>query len=60
MLGETAITRLPFQQPDGTPLRLDEDYFGNRRNAAQPFPGPFELHKGDQHALKVWPVTSES
>ena len=38
LLGKAKIPDLPYQQPDGTPYRLDTDYFGKKRNAANPFP----------------------
>lgn len=54
-LGKAKIPDLPYEQPDGTPYRLDSDYFGNKRNAANPYPGPFELPQGGKQLLKVWP-----
>ncbi len=56
LLGKAQIPGLPFEQADGTPYRLDTDYFGKPRNAANPFPGPFELPEGGQRTLTVWPV----
>lgn len=41
-LGKAKIPDLPYEQPDGSPYRLDTDYFGHPRNPAHPFPGPFE------------------
>jgi len=58
LLGNAEIPDLPYQQPDGSPYRLDTDYLGNKRNAAHPFPGPFELPEGNKHVLKVWPVAA--
>jgi len=57
-LAKAKIPDLPYEQPDGTPYRLDRDYFGRRRNAANPYPGPFELPKGGKQVLKVWPVAT--
>jgi len=56
LLGKTKVSAQPYVQPDGSPLRVDTDYFGRKRNAANPYPGPFELPKGGTHSLKVWPV----
>ena len=56
-LGRAAIPNLPCEQPDGSPYRLDTDYFGKKRNEASPFPGPFECPGGGKQVLKVWPVT---
>jgi alpha-N-arabinofuranosidase len=55
LLGNTKIPDLPYQQPDGTPYRVDTDYFGKKRNVANPFPGPFELPEGGKRELKIWP-----
>ena len=55
MLGRAKIPDLPFERADGTPYRLDTDFFGAARNAANPFPGPFEISSGLRHTLRVWP-----
>jgi alpha-N-arabinofuranosidase len=56
MLGKAATPKLPYERPDGSPLRLDSDYFGKARAEANPFPGPFELPEGGKQRLKVWPI----
>ena len=58
--GAGGMVNLPYQQPDGSPYRIDADYFGKKRNAAGPFPGPFELPDGGKQVLKVWPVPGPS
>jgi alpha-N-arabinofuranosidase len=58
LLGKAVIPNLPYEHPDGTPLRIDTDYFGKKRNEGNPFPGPFELPEGGKQTLKVWPVTT--
>jgi alpha-N-arabinofuranosidase len=58
MLGKAAISRLPFEEADGAPIRIHLDYFKNPRNEANPFPGPFELPAGGKQRLKVWPAAS--
>jgi alpha-N-arabinofuranosidase len=58
LLGKATISDLPYEQPDGKPIRIDTDYFGKMRNEGNPFPGPFELPKGGKQMLKVWPVTT--
>lgn len=55
-LGKTAIAGLPFENPDGSPIRIDTDYFGRKRNRSNPFPGPFELRASGLESLKVWPL----
>lgn len=62
-LGLTAIPQLPFERADGTPVCLDRDFSGRLRNAANPFPGPFEPSKreieGGNLMVKVFPVAEE-
>ncbi|MGO8674325.1 MAG: right-handed parallel beta-helix repeat-containing protein [Limisphaerales bacterium] len=55
LLGAASIPNLPFENADGTPIRIDTDYFGRSRDAGNPFPGPFELPGGGNQSLKVWP-----
>ncbi len=54
VLGNTAITKLPYENPDGSPLTVDTDYFGKKRNAQNPTPGPFENPDKGARVLKVW------
>jgi len=56
LLGNATIPNLPFENADGSPIRIQTDYFGNRRNESNPFPGPFELPEGGKLRLKVWPI----
>ena len=58
LLGKAKIPDLPYEQPDGSPYRLDTDYLGKKRNAANPFPGPFEFPEGGKLMLKVWPAAA--
>jgi hypothetical protein len=55
LLGKAQIPDLPFENPDGSPLKLDTDYLGKQRNADNPFPGPFETIKDGTQEIKVWP-----
>jgi len=56
LLGRALVPDLPFENPDGTPIVLDKDYFGKARNAANPSPGPFEIAAGGTQRIKVWPL----
>jgi alpha-L-arabinofuranosidase len=38
-----------------SPLKIDTDYFGRKRNPDNPFPGPFEVLKDGKQEVKVWP-----
>jgi hypothetical protein len=42
----------------GSALVINTDYFSKKRDASNPFPGPFELGKQQTGTvlLKVWPV----
>jgi alpha-N-arabinofuranosidase len=53
-LAKAAIPNLPYEQPDGKPIRIDTDYFGKRRDEANPAPGPFENPGQGEIKLKVW------
>jgi len=53
-LGRAKIPKAPFEQPDGTPYRLDTDYFGKHRNAENPAAGPFQFVSQERIRLKVW------
>jgi alpha-N-arabinofuranosidase len=53
-LGKAVIPNLPYERPDGTPLRIDTDFFGRGRNKANPTPGPFEDPGTGPLRLKVW------
>jgi alpha-N-arabinofuranosidase len=54
LLGKAAIPNVPYEQPDGAPIRIDTDYFGKKRNEAGPTPGPFENLGTGPRTLKVW------
>jgi len=54
LLGKAVIPDLPFENPDGSPVKIDTDYFGKKRNPANPFPGPFENPIPAGTEVKVW------
>ena len=58
LLGKTDAAGLPYEHADGSPYRIDTDYFGRARNLANPFPGPVEPVNGDKQAMKIWPMAS--
>jgi hypothetical protein len=59
LLGRTKISKQPFEQPDGTPYKLDRDYLGKKRNKDVPAPGPFANLNRKTISLKVWPKTGQ-
>ena len=54
LLGKAKIAGLPYENADGSPLKVDTDYLGANRNTTKPTAGPFEKPgKGDLR-IKVW------
>lgn len=54
ILNKAIIPDLPFENVDGSPLLIDTDYFGKKRNTQNPSPGPFEITKSGKLQIKVW------
>ena len=54
LLGKVIIPDLPFENPDGTKVVIDTDYFGKKRNLQNPSPGPFEISDSGIQKIKVW------
>jgi alpha-N-arabinofuranosidase len=54
LLGKAKISGLPYENPDGSPLKIDTDYFGKKRSATHTSPGPFEHPVTGQRAVGVW------
>ncbi len=52
-LGKTMVSNLAIENPDGSSLVLNKDYFGHPRNVLRPSPGPFE--KRSAEGFRVWP-----
>ncbi|WP_279094267.1 right-handed parallel beta-helix repeat-containing protein [Alistipes finegoldii] len=53
LLGKAKLSKQAYEQPDGTPIVFDSDYFGNKRTD-NPAPGPFsEIREGRQR-IRVW------
>ena len=54
LIGKTKISELPIENADGTPLKVDTDYFGEKRKDGKTVPGPFiEIKPG----MNEFPVT---
>ena len=43
-----------FENPDGSPLRIDKDYKGAVRNFSAPKPGPFETATVGSNEIQLW------
>ena len=48
-----AIRQFGYENPDGSPLKIDTDYFGKPRDATHPTAGPFEKPGTGAVVLKV-------
>jgi len=53
ILGKAIVPQQAFENSDGSPLRIDTDYFAKKRKVSNPFPGPFETPVNGE--IKVWP-----
>lgn len=54
LLGKAIIPDANFENPDGSSLTIDSDYFGNLRSKKNNFTGPFNNLKPGSLKLKVW------
>jgi alpha-N-arabinofuranosidase len=54
LLGKARIPGLPYEDADGSSLKISTDYFGKQRSKAQPTPGPFENPGTGPLAPEVW------
>jgi alpha-N-arabinofuranosidase len=54
VLGKAHISGCAYENPDGSPLKIDTDYFGKPRNTANPTVGPFENPGTGSLSIKVW------
>ena len=54
LLNKAKIAVLPYENADGSPLKIDSDYFGKARSKTKPTPGPFENSGPGNLKLKVW------
>jgi len=53
-LNRAVVPNLPFENTDGSTLKIDTDYFGKKRNANNPSPGPFEITESGKQKLRLW------
>ena len=54
LLGLAKVPQARFENADGTPITIDTDYFGNKRNPETPTAGPFANPGAGALTLKVW------
>jgi alpha-N-arabinofuranosidase len=53
-LGQAEVPNANYENPDGTYVIIHTDYFGKKRNKANPTPGPFENPGKGKLKLQVW------
>ena len=54
LLGKAKLPDEAYENADGTPLKIDTDYFGANRSETKPSVGPFENPGNGPIRLKVW------
>ena len=54
-----AVPNVPYEQPDGSPYRIETDYYGKTRDPGHVTPGPFGQIGTSRKVLNVWPVPAE-
>jgi hypothetical protein len=54
ILGKAVIPNAAFENLDGSPLVIDSDFFGKKRNTKNPTAGPFEKPQKGKLSIKVW------
>jgi len=54
ILGEAKIPKARFELPDGSPLKIDRDYFGSLRTEKRNHAGPFSALNKGKVVLGVW------
>ncbi|MGC9329945.1 MAG: right-handed parallel beta-helix repeat-containing protein, partial [Candidatus Hinthialibacter sp.] len=53
-LGKARIPKLGYENADGSPIVIDMDYFGEKRDKNAPMPGPFEHTNQGRVKFQVW------
>ncbi len=54
LLDKVKIPDCVYENPDGTPVKIDTDYFGHKRNESDPSAGPCEHIRSGKIKLAVW------
>lgn len=54
-IGKLPVPKMAMKKPDGTPLDINTDYFGNPIVTANVMPGPFQNMKSEANVFEVWP-----
>jgi alpha-N-arabinofuranosidase len=54
LLGKARVAGLAYENTDGSPVVIDSDYFGKKREESNSCAGPFENPGQGELKLKVW------
>lgn len=54
LLGTAKMPKEGFENPDGTPLKIDRDFLGQKRSETAPSAGPIENPGSGAVKMKVW------
>jgi len=54
-LGEAMVPEAGFENPDGTPIIFNTDYFNEKREKSNNAPGPFVTYFFQEIPIKLWP-----
>jgi hypothetical protein len=54
LLGKAIVPEQGFENRDGSPLLIDSDFFGKKRDPKNPTAGPFEKLQKGKLSIKVW------
>jgi hypothetical protein len=54
ILGKAKTPKADFDNPDGSLLKIDKDYFGNKRSGENILAGPFSNLDTGKVLLKIW------
>ncbi len=54
LLGRAHVPGVAYENADGSPVKIEADYFGKKRDTSHPTPGPFEQPGSGGLKLKVW------
>jgi alpha-L-arabinofuranosidase len=53
-MGKAVIPGAFFENPDGSQVKMNVDYFDKARKESYPAPGPFEGFNSGVQEIKVW------
>ena len=59
-IGRVPLVNQGMENPDGTPINIDRDFFGKTRSAVSPKAGPFEQLGAGEHSIVVWAPKGKS